>query len=84
VESLNEMNSKTYADVGKRWDEKSNSIVNLQGPLPAKTYYKDTDSMSSGSKHQRKKIFDFSDPSQALPLSVKRQEEAIDATDAVN
>jgi hypothetical protein len=70
VESLNEMNSKTHADVGKRWDEKSGSIVNLQGRLPAKTYQRDTDSVSSGSKRKQKKKFDFSDPSQALSLGV--------------
>jgi hypothetical protein len=55
VESLNEMNSKNYADVGRHWDDKSGFAINLQGRLTAKTYYKDTDSMSSDSKSKRKK-----------------------------
>jgi hypothetical protein len=57
--AIHEMYSKTHADVGKRWDEKSGSIVNLQGRLPAKTYQKDTNSVSSGSKRKQKNYFDF-------------------------
>jgi hypothetical protein len=79
LKSLNEMSSKTHADVGKRWDEKIGSIVNLQGRLPAKTYRKDTDSVSSGSKRKQKK-----NPSQELSLVVPREEEFVDTTDAMN
>jgi hypothetical protein len=84
VESLNEMNRKNYADVGRHCDDKSQFAINLQGRLSGKTYYKDTDSMSSDSKSKRKAMFDFLDPSQAFSLGMQRQREFTKGTDTVN
>jgi hypothetical protein len=84
VESLNEMNRKNYADVGRYYDDKSQFTVNLQKRLSGKTYYKDTDSTSSGSKSKRKSEFDFLDPSKAFSLDMQKQKESIEGTDTVN
>jgi hypothetical protein len=78
------MNNKSHADVGKRFDEKSGFIVNLQGRLRAKTYQKDTDTASSCSKRKQKKKFDFSKPSQALSLVLPREKEFVDTMDAMD
>jgi hypothetical protein len=84
VESLNEMNRKNYADVGRYYDDKSLFTVNLQKRLSGKTYYKDTDSTSSSSKSKQKSEFDFLDPSKAFSLGMQRQRESNEGIDTVD
>jgi hypothetical protein len=82
VESLNEMNRKNYADVGRYY--KGQFSVNLQQRLLGKTYYKDTDSTSSSTKSKQKSEFDFLDPSKAFSLDMQKQIQSNEEIDTVN